>query len=463
MRVGFGLGLEQTQKLIMTPELRQAITVLQLSTLELGEYIDQEMLENPLLEIKEEAQEQVESGETEVAGTDDPLDLDVDWKEYFANSSDLGYIRPEKEEIEQSSDRFSAVISSLPDHLTLQLHLTMTDSLEREIGTFLIGCLDDAGYLRTPIGEVAELFKVPEAVVIRVLEIIQNFDPPGVGARDLAECLLLQLRQTKGANPLAEQVILKHLHDLAAGKINRIAGTLGVTAREVQEVADLIKTFDPKPGRQYGGPGDVRYIIPDVIVERIGGEYVILVNDTGTPRLGINHTYRELLSGHDQEARRFIEGKLHAAVWLIRSIEQRRLTLYKVVNCIVDLQREFFDYGVRKLRPMNLKQVAGIINMHESTVSRATSNKYVQTPHGVFELKFFFASGVDNSAGEQTSSESIKRMIREMIGDENAHHPLSDQKLTEMLHQRGVMISRRTVAKYRDEMGVPATNLRKRY
>lgn len=471
VKIGYGLSMEQTQKLIMTPELRQAITILQLSAVELTEYIEQELLENPLLEVKDE----IESGEND-SGELDPSKVsekfeekfDIDWQEYFSDRSDLGYIRQPREELpEHSFENFVTEAPTLHEHLHFQLNLAVSSDLDRAVGEFLIGSIDDHGYLQTTVEEVAKHFQLPEEDVVRVLKIIQTFDPAGVGARSLAECLLIQLQQLGKLNPANELVIQGHLEDLARGRLAKIAATLGLSIREVQGIADLIKSLDPKPGLKYGSLDDVRYLVPDVVVERVNGEYVVLVNDVNVPRLGINSTYSTLLrkgEGFDVDSRKFLEGKLNSAVWLIRSIEQRRLTLYKVASCIVEIQREFLEKGIKYLKPLNLRQVAEMVGLHESTVSRATANKYIQTPQGVFELKYFFGSGVkDNTGSSKTSAQSIKKMIRELIEAEDPSMPLSDQRIAEILNEKGIQISRRTVAKYRTELGIFTTPKRKRY
>lgn len=469
MRTGIGLTMEQVQKLVMTPELRQAITVLQLSALELQQYVQNELQENPFLEFQEE--ETGDGGETGASSEfgdriQNSEQLDIDWKEYFGNRSDLGIVQPSREEYpEYSYENFLTQGPSLQEHLQLQLELALSGK-DLEIGQFLLGCLDDNGYLSLPLAEAAERIGCTLADAERVLGVIQSFDPVGVGARDLKECLLLQLKQTEQPDNYAEQIIQNHLEDLAQGRLNRIAGKLGISVQKAQETANLIRSLNPKPGEQFARLNEVRYVLPDVVVEKINGEFVVLVNDSIIPRIGINNTYRSLLNGQnisDAEARKYLEAKLNAASWLVRSIEQRRLTLYKVACCIVDLQREFLLHGVKYLKPLNLKQVAELIGVHESTVSRATSNKYIQTPQGVFEFKYLFSSGVSDDQGVSFSSQTVKKLIKEMIESEDSHAPLSDQKLADELQRLGVPVSRRTVAKYRSECGLPAAALRKRY
>ncbi len=467
MRLGFGLSLEQTQKLIMTPELRQAITILQLSAMELAEYIEQELLENPVLEKKEEA----EKGEQEEATADENREredkFDIDWQEYFQDRSDLGYTQRERggEPEQFGFENFLSQAPSLQETLLTQLSLTNLSKAERKIGEYIIGNIDEHGYLTCTLEEITTGLDIQPEQAEKVLNVIQTFDPPGVGARNLVECLLLQVDSLNIENKFLRTLIKHYLPDLAEGRVQKIAKDLDATVQDIQEAADILKTLDPKPGRKFGSPHDVRYVIPDVVVERVEGQYIVLVNDTSAPRLGINSTYRSVLSGAqaDEEAKKFVESKLNSASWLIKSIEQRRLTLYKVANCLVELQKDFLEHGIRYLKPLNLKQVAEIVGMHESTISRATSNKYIQTPKGVFEMKYFFSSGVDDVTGTMISSQSIKRMIRDLVEAEDPKKPLSDQRIGDILVSKGLNISRRTVAKYRDEIGIQAAGKRRRY
>ncbi|BAF60905.1 MAG: RNA polymerase factor sigma-54 [Pelotomaculum sp.] len=471
MRMGYGLNMEQTQKLIMTPELRQAITVLQLSSLELSMYIEQQLQENPMLELTDDDYGREEEFEPTVEPEPDGggPEYDLDWEEYLQESSDdPGIFRQERwqDQQEYSYENFLYQMPTLTEHLTTQLNLSPCRGKDKLIGEYLIGNIDENGYLRVPLKEVAACLNVSTSRVFKVLKVIQGFDPPGVGARSLEECLLIQVGQLGIKNEILNKLIKEHLSDLAKGKLNRIAQSLGVTVQEVQKAADVLRTLDPKPGRNFSNLNDTRYIVPDIVLEKVEGEYVILINDVAIPRLTINSTYRSVLSSNtncDSGTRRFVESKLNAAAWLIRSIEQRRLTLYKVAKCLVDLQRDFLDYGVKYLKPLNLKKVAEMVGLHESTVSRATSNKYIQTPQGVFEMKYFFCTGLNNTAGNMVSAECIKKMLQEIVAGEDARSPLNDQKISELFRQRGIKISRRTVAKYRDELGIAAIRKRKRY
>ncbi len=470
VRMGHELNLTQTQKLIMTPELRQAITVLQLSSLELEGYIEQQLQENPLLELYDDDGERnaelLDKDKKDEAG--DNREYDLDWELYFQDSSDLGlnYHEGKWERPEYNYENFISRSLTLSEHLLFQLYLNPCTSRERLIAEYLIGNIDEKGYLRVSLEEAADRLKVNQIEAAGVLLLIQGFDPPGVGARNLQECLMIQLSARGIENGLVKGLIENYLELLAGGRITRIAHELGVTVQEIQAAADILKTLDPKPGRNFSDPGNNRYITPDIIVEKVEGEYIILVNDTFAPKITINPTYRSVLAKEkscDSQTRRFVEGKLNAAVWLIRSIEQRRLTLYKVANCLVDMQRGFLDHGIKYLKPLNLKDVAERVGLHESTISRATSNKYIQTPQGVFEMKHFFCTGLHNNTGTTISSSCIKEMLQEIIAAEDCRVPLNDQKICDLLKQKGIRISRRTVAKYRSELNIPAIGKRIRY
>ncbi len=460
MRLTQDISIEQQQKLLMTPELRQAIAILQMSTLELSEHVQKELEENPFLEVREE---QPEEGEGD--NDDDSDNKMEEWEEYF-NDRDIGYTPREKKEEEKSFENFVARRPSLYEHLEFQLHIASNKEDDLAIGTYLIGSIDSNGYLCVGLDEVAIKLNVSREKVDRALELIQSFHPHGVGARNLAECLLLQLRYYGKESQIARDIISDHLGDLGRGRLNKIAQALAVSVQEVQDIGDLIRTLDPRPGLQYSSSDETKYVLPDVFVEKVEGEYIVVVNDFNFPRLIINRAYESILRQPDsfsQDAKKYLEEKMGSAIWLIRSIEQRRMTLYKVARCIVDIQSEFLDRGVEYLKPLNLKQVADIIEVHESTVSRATTNKYIQTPQGLFELKYFFSTGVQSYGTEKVSSKSIKYMLEEIIAAEDPTKPLSDDAITKVLNNKGIRISRRTVAKYRQELGILSTMARRRY
>ncbi|ABB15508.1 RNA polymerase factor sigma-54 [Carboxydothermus hydrogenoformans] len=458
MPMDFGLNLEQTQKLVLTPELKQAITILQLNTLELVSFIEQQVETNPLLEI-----EICEDKEENELGENEEYQELREIAEYFADSSDLGMgLRQEDEERKGFEPASSE--SSLWEHLYLQLHLLNLPQLDNKIGEFIIGNIDENGYLTCPVEEISERLKVEEEEVVRVLKIIQTFDPPGVGARGLLECLLIQAEQKNILTPLLKEIISNYLPDLAQSKYLKVANRLGVTVEEVYQAMDIIKSLDPKPGRNFATLKEVRYVVPDITVEKVESEYIILVNDSLLPRLNINKIYQNILKqkDYDEKTKKYVEKKLNQALWLIKSIEQRRFTLYRVARFIVDYQREFLEYGLKYLKPLTLKQVAKALNLHESTISRACANKYMATPRGTFEMKYFFASALESGQGGFSSSTSIKAQIKELIARENPQDPLSDQRIADILTQRGVKISRRTVAKYREEMGILAAAKRRK-
>lgn len=458
MRMDYGLKLEMAHKLVMTPQLRQAIAILQLSSLELSEVVEKELLENPVLEIED--REEGGPEETPVKPEAETTPDYLEWAEYFGDGRDMGYTALDRSE-RQSFESYTATEVSLEEHLEFQLYLAVLDAEARFVGRYLIGCIDENGYLCCSTAEAAEQLKVAPAVAEDVLAVIQTFDPAGVGARDLRECLLIQTRQRGITDPVILAIIDRYLDDLAAGRYKSVAEKLSITTHQVQQAVDTIRTLDPRPGRAFG-KSDLSYILPDVTVERLNGEYVILVNDTDVPRLTINPNYRRM-GDMDGEARKYIENRINSAVWLIRSIEQRRRTLYNVVEALVEMQREFFDQGPKHIKPLTMKKLADRVGIHESTVSRAIANKYVDTPHGLFGLRTFFSASIAAADGEDIAASKVKGEIRELVSREDASQPLSDQALTDILHKRGISVSRRTVAKYREEMGILASSKRKRY
>ena len=459
MTMDFGLNLEQTQKLILTPELKQAITILQLNTLELINFIEQQVETNPLLEIENPVEKDEESNFEESNESQEMREI----ADYFADSSDLG-LSFKKEDEQKSYELASNNESSLWEHLSFQLHFLKLSPLENKIGEFIIGNIDENGYLTCSPEEIAQILKVEIKEVLKVLKIIQNLDPPGVGARGLLECLLIQAQQKNLLTPIVREIITNYLPDLAQSKYLKVANRLGVTVEEVYRAMEVIKSLDPKPGRNFATLKEVRYVVPDITVEKVEGEYIILVNDSLLPRLNINNLYQDILKQkeHDEKTKKYVEKKLNQAIWLIKSIEQRRFTLYRVARFIVDYQWEFLEYGLKYLKPLTLKQVAKELNLHESTISRACANKYMATPRGTFEMKYFFASALESGRGNFSSSTSIKAQIKELIVRENPNDPLSDQKIADLLIQNGVKISRRTVAKYREELGILAAAKRRK-
>ncbi|MDO4540782.1 MAG: RNA polymerase factor sigma-54 [Syntrophomonadaceae bacterium] len=454
------LYLEQQQKLLMTPELRQAIAILQMSVQELKDFVQQQIVENPLLEEKEAVCD--ESDEVPAA----PSPKVEDWGE-FLDGRESGEVYGES--ADSGEEVYPERLPSLYEHLYFQWHMISGDPEVTAIGDYLIGNLDTAGYLALSVEEVAQRMNAVPERVATVLEQIQTLHPHGVGARDLTECLLIQLEHYGRDDAVNRQLAEHHLTDIARGRMNQLAGILKVGVRELQERCDFIRSLDPKPGLQYSNDDAVKYIIPDVIVEKIAGEYIVTLNEAGFSGLVLNRMYKDMLrspEAFNAETRQYLEEKANAAVWVIRSIDQRRDTLYKVARCIVDLQRDFLDYGPRRMRPLTLKRVAEAVGMHESTISRVTANKYMQTPRGVLELKYFFSSEVSvdpEGMEEALSSRSVKDAIRRLIATEPPSSPLSDQNIVDKLAADGINISRRTVAKYRNEMDIPVAAARKRY
>ena len=452
----------------MTAALQQAIKLLPLSRLELIEKVQQEMLDNPFLEEVPAVEESdSESGDNETIETpleDARQDSELDWQVYLQDDGNYEYFPADNGRDDPSLESTLSDETSLTDYLLWQLSLSERGDLARQVGAFLIGNIDENGYLSCQIGEVSGAFDVTCGEVECVLEVIQGFDPAGVGARDLRECLLIQLRQLDMQDSLASSIISRHLDHLDERNFKRIARNLRVSLEEVISAVEFIRELDPKPGSRYGA-SRVEYIVPDVYVVKIGDDYQIMLNDDEVPKLSINARYQRMLrrdNGLQKDAKEYLEEKFRSAVWLVKGIEQRRQTLMKVATSLCAFQSEFLDNGLAYLQPLVLKDVADDIGMHESTVSRVTTNKYMHTPQGVFELKFFFHSGLKSFEGDARSSVSVKDTIRKMVGAEDARKPLSDQQLVAMLQEKNIDIARRTVAKYRQELNIPSASRRRR-
>ncbi len=475
--------LKLSQQLVMTPQLQQAIKLLQLSRMELLDVVRAELEENPVLEEGQEAvDEQVELGElaSEVEGepvVESEAELrevegdrgsfgEIDWHTYLESYS-LGGTTTDNYEDDEDRPSYENLLTrkpSLQDHLQWQLKLSALEGLDRQLAEEIIGNLDDDGYLQASVEEIAERFGSTPGRAERVLRIVQEFDPPGVAARSLQECLLRQVEQLGMQGSLVETLLTRYIEDLENRRYQQIARSEQVSLDEVLAAAKLISGLDPRPGSQYS-QDEVHYILPDIFVYKIGDEYVVMLNDEGLPNLRINAFYRSALSGAvplDAKAGEYIQDKLRGALWLIKSIHQRQRTIYKVTKSIVKFQREFFDRGVEHLKPLVLRDVAEDIEMHESTVSRVTTNKYVQTPQGLFELKYFFNSGINTTEGDAVASESVKSKIRDIIATENPRKPHSDQKIVELLRRQGIDIARRTVTKYREMLNLGSSTQRRR-
>jgi RNA polymerase sigma-54 factor len=473
------LSLRQSQRVVMTPLLQQAIQLLQLSTLELQEVVQKELLENPLLE--EVAQETAEGPEAAPATPDAPaptpvepapveplptserqtddLPFDLTAVMFDDNSEERSLVAQEERE-ELPFENIVRSVNSLTDHLDEQLRFTVEDPLVRRIGNEIIGNLDEDGYLRAELSEIAERCETTVDQVEKVLMLVQAFDPPGVAARSIQECLLIQLKVDPNPDPVSVEIVEEHFDELSRRRYPDIARALKLPLDRVMESVEEIMGLEPKPGRRFGG-ADSRYIVPDVVVHKMGSEYVVVLNEDGIPRLRVNALYRSLLRNSGDEARAYVEQKLRSAVWLIKSVDQRQRTLRKVTQSIVKFQRDFLDKGLPCLRPLSLRDVGEDIGMHESTISRVTTNKYVETPQGLFELKFFFHSGIASGDGEMVSSVSVKKMIQDLLANEDPAKPLSDQEVAQILKGRGLTIARRTVAKYREELGILPSHQRR--
>lgn len=465
MRMGYDLTLEQQQKLVMTPELKLALKILQLPALELDELIQYELESNPVLDIIEDNKE--EKPENQKASTEKEREKEIDWKEYLQYQG-KSYQLANTEYDEPSELSYENMVTysyTLKEHLLFQLHLSLVKGELKEIGEYIIESIDDNGYLTISTDEISSILGVDKDAVEKVLDIVQTFEPYGVGARNLKECLLLQIRNNGWENKSLETIINEHLDDIANNRLQSISKKLSMSIEEVQKLSDIVRTLEPKPGRAFEGNDSTRYVIPDVYIDKIGNEYVITVNDNYSSRLMINQYYKNILKNEDKtsQASLFINNKLSSAIWLIKSLEHRKNTLYRVMEAILNYQYDFFEKGTMYLKTMTLKIIADAVNVHESTVSRAISGKYVQTPRGVFEIKYFFKSGVDSQGGDTVSSESIKKMIKTFISEEDSSKPISDQDIADKLVKNGFMISRRTVAKYRDELGILSSSKRKRF
>jgi RNA polymerase sigma-54 factor len=474
---------KMSQQLRMTPQLQQAIKLLQLSRMDLINLVQQEMVENPVLEEmqepyvaskereaerkKEEARED-DSGVAEVEANANDMDK-IDWENYIQSVSSS---MPSNDYRGLSSADLPGVeetlstSTSLVDHLLEQLRMADMDEDDKYLALLIIGNLDEAGYMRgQTVEEMAEASGEPLERVEAVLDVLQTFDPLGVCARDLRECLLIQLERLHPHEDIAYTLVENHIPDLERKSYSKIARTLGVDVEDVYDGARLISTLEPRPGRAWE-TSEPRYITPDIYIRRSGVDYVAVLNEDGLPKLKISGYYKRELQrkradGEKDEVKDYIQDKLRGAAWLIRSIHQRQSTIVKVTESIIKFQRDFFDYGVEHLKPLVLRDVAEDIGMHESTVSRVTSNKYVHTPRGIFELKYFFNSSITRHGGHDLASEAVKAKIRDLISDEDPKKPLSDSKIVKLLAEENIDIARRTVAKYREMMGILSSAKRK--
>ncbi len=470
--------LKMSQQLVMTPQLQQAIKLLQLTRLELQDVVRQELEENPLLEETVEAEDIREAEPLEAAEKEnDPNSQEDEFHEVETGEETLrdwdsyldgyNYSSGEQYSGDDEHSSFENLLTrkdTLVDHLLWQLHMGHFTEQEVGIGEEIIGNIDEEGYLRASLEEVAQTCSVSESDVLPVLERIQEFDPTGVAARDLRECLLIQARFLGMRGSVVERILLNNINDLETRKYKQIARDLKVDLSQVLIAAKIIGEFDPRPGRGFGSE-DVQYISPDIFIYKVADEYVVMLNEDGLPNLKVNSFYLEARGNGsmDSRAEDYVSEKIRSAQWLIKSIQQRQRTIYKVAKSIVKFQRDFLDRGIEHLHPLVLRDVADDIGMHESTISRVTTNKYMQTPLGLFELKYFFNSGLSTSEGDFVSSESVKNRIKDIIESEDPKKPLSDQRIAEMLSGETVNIARRTVTKYREMLRLGSSSERKRH
>ncbi len=488
MKAGLGQHTQLKQELKINPRLYQAMDLLYMPLLDLQQHLKQELLNNPFLELVEMEEEDEEEGEnadteTQEERQEESASDEIDWEEILLDGFDAGGRREEHEEKEYY-EPVTVDTRDLSDHLRDQVALLDLTARQVLFADEFIGNINEEGYLACSLEEIiagvneiakeaAEAAGLDEdldlplytmAEAEEMLAIVQSLDPPGVGARDLRECLMLQLREAGLEQSVPFRLVRDCFDELINHRWSEISKRFGISPSDVQKAADEIAKLDPKPGLVYSSGSD-NYIIPDLIVDKIDGRYHVFLNDHNLPRLKLSRAYQEIARDKKKfegENKEFISNKLNSANWMIQAIEQRRQTMLKVMNYIVDRQRDFFEKGVQFLKPLTLREVAEVINMHESTVSRVTNEKFVQTPRGVLPLKYFFSSGLSTTGGEDVSARGIKAQIQKLVEDEDAKHPLTDQAIVNILKESGVQIARRTVAKYRDQLGVLSARMRKR-
>jgi RNA polymerase sigma-54 factor len=488
-----------TQQLVLAPQLQQSLALLQAPTLELKALVEQELEQNPVLEeIPIEEMEQQDKSEregepatdsldpteppadltfdpAEEKGNNDPVDdfqaeferltqMDQEWRDLFSQSS--APIRSSQEDEEKRQFMFDSLVAgtSLQETLLEQVRLSELDENQRPLAEMIIGNIDDYGYLKSSVDELAFATNSDPDKLRGVLEVIQSFHPPGVGARDLRECLMLQLQRAGLQKTLEYRMVSEHMDALGKRRFPEIARALGQSVEDIQSAANRIGNLEPRPGRAFL-PDNDQFILPEVFVTKVGDDFVVTTNNEQIPHLRISNTYKDLMARaqSDNEVRDYIREKIRAGKFLIKSIHQRQATILNIGREIVHRQREFMEKGVAYLKPLTMVQVAEVVGVHETTVSRAVSAKYMQTPQGMFEMKYFFTSGIQTSDGAGMSNTSVKDMISDIFAKEEPSKPLSDQEVVKMLSDKGIVIARRTVAKYRSELNILPSNLRKVY
>jgi len=452
LEFNFDLNLVQSQKLLLTPQLKQALEVLRMNSLELNEYLEEQVEANLVLEIIEN-----EDGDDE--NTDDlQEDMEAEYR-----TDRIEFQEQTDEALEYVIDKSPGTMS-LKEYLMFQLNTSGLNSIQKHIGEYLIGNTDENGYLLVGIPETALHLNVPTSMIAVVLQELQSFEPPGVCARNLKECLLIQLRQLENIDEEVINIVSNHLDALAANKIAAVAKNTGLSLHRVCEVLEFIKTMEPKPGRAFAYTEEIKYVNPDIIVKKLKDKFEVLINEDSVTPLKISTYYKKMITEDiSSETRKFIQNKIDSALWVIKCIEERKNTVRKISECIVNKQLDFFDKGKRYLKPLNMKTVAKETGMHESTVSRAVNGKYLQCTWGIFELKYFFPGKISTVSGEDVSIERIKLKLKQIVETEDKINPLSDSEISAILGREGMGISRRTVAKYRAILGISPADKRRKY
>jgi RNA polymerase sigma-54 factor len=471
-----GPGMHQSQNLslqqVLAPQLQQSLLILQAPLLELRNLVQQEMETNPVLEELANEPAPEEKQEAKSTSSDDEFKaefdqlakLDEEWRDYMAQSSSYSGRSQEAEDKRQFFFDSIATQETLQQHLMAQLNQTVLNADDRKTAELIIGNIDDNGFLQTTPEEMALNTGIAQEDFENMLTLIQSFYPPGVGARDLRECLLIQLKREGKQNSLEYKMISEHMQDLGKRRFPEIARRMGISVEQVQKCANNIAQLDPRPGAIFA-QAPQNYVLPDVTVEKVNGEYQVILNGEQIPHLRISNTYKDIMAqdGNGSEVKDYIRDKIRSGKFLIKSIHQRQQTISNIAHQIVSRQREFFEHGSSHLKPMTMVQIADAVGVHETTVSRAISGKYMATPQGVFEMKYFFTPGYQTASGESMSNTSVKEAILDLVKNEDGNSPLSDKEIVEILSQRGIPIARRTVAKYRTELNILPSNMRRKY
>jgi len=487
---------KQVQRLVMTPQMQQSIKLLQMNAIELEQLTEQQIRDNPFLELREEEDSSTQDPSQIKNQASDPFPspdnnaepekrninpeveearhkdlekepeafdkVDTDWEDLYSDSENKVYYQKESYEQEDFTE-YTAKGTSLYEHLMRQVELSVLEGRDKQIGEYIIGSLDENGYLQSSLEDIAENLQAPLEQVEDALDVIQSFDPPGIGARNLAECLRLQLEEQNVRDYRIYLLIDEHLKELQQKKFKEISKAMNISQEWIIQAFHRISRLEPKPGRRYTKE-QPQYINPDVVVKKVDGKYLYFLNEGRSSNLRINSYYRQLLKNNShlsKEDKAFALEKFRGAIWFLKNIEKRKLTILRITEAIMNAQQEFLERGIKHLKPLTLREVAEEVEMHESTVARVTSGKYVETPRGIFELKYFFSSGLQTETGDNASSTSVKEILSQIIDDEPPGKPYSDQKISKILEKRGIKIARRTVAKYRDQLKILPAKLRK--